>query len=186
MNPVIRLCLAGAGAVAALAGPALHAQDEIPVPTEPPLAVTEMPPPEVVKGYLQLGFDRLSGYEFILKNRPATGKPPQALINAAIPEVVRSWSGKKADLTGYMVPTKMDKGLVVEFLMVRDMNSCCYGVSPALNHFVLVRMAKGVAPVFERVVKVSGTFKVNTTFDDHGYMVALYEVTGEKVVATGD
>jgi hypothetical protein len=186
MNPATRLA-AFLACGSAFLGPVLaRAQDEVVVPDLPSIHVSDMPPPAVVKGYLQLGFDRLAAYEFRVVDRPATGRVPQASVDAGIPAVVRSWNGRKADVTGYMVPLKMDKGLVVEFLLVRDMNSCCFGISPALNHFVMVKMTKGTAAVFERVVKVSGTFKVNTTFDKNGYMVAIYEVAGENVVETGD
>lgn len=186
MNPVARLAaLLACGSV--FFGLAVaRAQDEAVLPEVPSISVTDMPPPALVKGYLQLGFDRLAGYEFRVVDRPATGRVPQASVDAGIPAVVRSWNNRKADVTGYMVPLKMDKGRVVEFMLVRDMNSCCFGVSPALNHFVMVKMPKGTAAVFERVVKVSGTFKVNTNFDQHGYMVAIYELAGENVVETGD
>ncbi len=186
MNPLARLAVLLACGGAFFGSAVAHAQDEAVIPDVPSIHVTDMPPPPVVKGYLQLGFDRLAGYEFRVVDRPATGRVPQASVDGGIPAVVRSWNGRKVDVTGYMVPLKMDKGLVVEFLLVRDMNSCCFGISPALNHFVMVKMAKGTAAIFERVVKVAGVFKVNTTFDPHGYIVAIYELTGENVVETAD
>jgi hypothetical protein len=186
MNPALRLAPFLACGIAVLCLAAARAQDEVVNPNIPTVLVTDLPPPAVVNGYLQLDFDRLAGYEFRVVDRPPTGRVPQASVDAGIPAVVRSWSGRKADVTGFMVPTRMEKGLVVEFLLVRDMNSCCYGVSPSLNHLVLVKIPKGTTAVFERVVKVSGLFKVNTNFDKNGYMVAIYELAGEKVIATED
>src|SRR4051794_21766542 len=58
------------------------------------------------KGYLKLGFDQLASYTF---NPPAfdpaaspDAKPPTG--EEQIPATVKSWNGKKAVITGYMVP----------------------------------------------------------------------------------
>ena len=154
--------------------------------SEAPPSVTDMPPPTVVKGYLQLGFDRLAGYEFTLQPQPTDQKLPRWNGQDQIPDVVKGWSGKKADLKGYMLPMRLEKGLVTEFLLMRDMSSCCYGSNPSMNHFVVVKMAKGVPAVSEKVVKVSGTFKVNTNYDAFGIMTGIYELAGEKVVEAGE
>ena len=144
------------------------------------------PPPTAVKGYLQLGFDRLAGYDFVMKEQPMDHSLPRYTGQDQIPDVVKSWSGKKADLKGFMVPTRLEKGLVTEFLLLRDQSTCCYGANPSMNHFVVVKMAKGVAPAGDKVVKVSGTFKVNTNYDAFGIMTGIYELAGEKVVEAGE
>jgi len=38
-------------------------------------------------------------------------------------------------VTGFMLPTKMDKGLVTEFLLVKESMMCCYGVMPKINEW---------------------------------------------------
>jgi hypothetical protein len=184
MKAVTRFVAAVALGAALLALPRVGAQDATASAADEPLSVTEMPPPTVVKGYLQLGFDRLAGYDFEMKPQPSDPKQPRWTGQEQIPDVVKGWSGKKADLKGYMLPMRLEKGLVTEFLLMRDISSCCYGSSPSMNHFVLVKLAKGVAPVSEKIVKVSGTFKVNTNFDSFGIMTAIYELAGERVDAT--
>jgi hypothetical protein len=50
----------------------------------------------------------------------------------------------------------------------------------------VVKPAKGVAPTGEKVIKISGTFKVGTTFDSFGFMVGIYQFAAEKVVEVSE
>jgi hypothetical protein len=147
-------------------------------------AVELMPEPTVVKGYLQLGFDRLAGFPFETQPQPSDRKAPRWTGADLIPEVVKSWSGKKAELKGFMLPTRLEKGLVVEFLLMKDQNSCCYGATPSMNDYVIVKLAKGVPSEQDKVVKVAGTFKVETSFDSFGIMTGIYRLEGEKVTSS--
>src|SRR5947209_3973058 len=59
-------------------------------------------------GYLKLGFDQLASYTF---NPPSfdpaanpNAKPPTG--EEQIPAGIKAWNGKKAVITGYMVPVK--------------------------------------------------------------------------------
>jgi hypothetical protein len=186
MNPVARIVTTlaiGLGAVALSPATAQVGSDPA---ADSPLSVNDLPPPTVVKGYLQLGFDRLAGYDFEVKSQPTDPKQPRWTGQEQIPDVVKGWSGQKAELRGYMLPMRLEKGLVTEFLLMRDMSTCCYGATPSMNHFVVVKMAKGVAAVPEKVVKVSGIFKVNTNYDPFGIMTGIYELAGEKVVEAGE
>jgi hypothetical protein len=187
MNPVARFAAAAVAiSLGMLALPVVTAQVAADPAADAPVSVTDMPPPTVVKGYLQLGFDRLAGYDFEVKSQPTDPKQPRWTGQEQIPDVVKGWSGQKAELRGYMLPMRLEKGLVTEFLLMRDMSTCCYGATPSMNHFVVVKMAKGVPPVSEKVVKVSGTFKVNTNYDAFGIMTGIYELAGEKVVEAGE
>lgn len=186
MNPATRFVLAAAIGLGAFTVHRVAAQDAAAQPADEPVSVTDMPPPPVVKGYLQLGFDRLAGYDFVMKEQPANQKLPRWTGQDQIPDVVKSWAGKKAEIKGFMLPMKLEKGLVTEFLVMRDLSTCCYGAAPSMNHFVVVKLAKGVAPVSEKIVKVSGTFQVGTSFDAFGFMTGIYQMTGEKVVEVGE
>src|SRR5437868_1204970 len=85
-------------------------------------ALADLPPPQMEDGYLRLGFDRLASYHFVAPpyDPAANAKMPQATGEDQIPQAVKAWSGKKAIVTGFMLPVKMDGGLVVEFLLVKD------------------------------------------------------------------
>lgn len=154
---------------------------EAPKPAAP-VEGAALTPPEVENGYLKLGFDQLASYSFTPppfdpaadpKATPPTGEEQ-------IPAIVKSWNGKKAIVTGYMVPVKMDKGLVTEFLLMRNTMACCFGTVPNMNEWVVVKMKKGVQPMMDVPVSFYGQLKVGATFEN-GYMTGLYELDGEKM-----
>jgi hypothetical protein len=148
-------------------------------PSAPPAAT---PAPQVENGYLKLGFEQLASYTF---NPPAfdptanpNAKPPTG--EEQIPPIVKSWNGKKAVIVGYMVPVKMEKGLVTEFLLMRNTMACCFGSVPNMNEWVIVKMKKGVQPMMDVPVAFYGELKVGAMFEN-GYMTGLYELEGEKM-----
>ncbi|HUR59850.1 MAG TPA: DUF3299 domain-containing protein [Opitutaceae bacterium] len=138
--------------------------------------------PQVENGYLKLGFEQLASYTFNPPNfDPAAdvnAKPPTG--EEQIPSQVKSWNGKKAVITGYMVPVKMDKGLVTEFLLMRNTMACCFGTVPNMNEWVIVKMKKGVQPMMDLPVSFYGELKVGAMFEN-GYMTGLYELEGERM-----
>jgi hypothetical protein len=142
----------------------------------------QVPAPEVDGGYLKLGFDRLSGYKFIApefdpvanpKAQPPTGEDQ-------IPPAVKGWSGKKAIVTGFMLPTKLDNGtgLAVEFLLMANQMACCYGTVPNMNDWIVVRCPKGVPVTQDVPISFRGTFKVSAMFES-GYMTGIYQLEAE-------
>jgi hypothetical protein len=138
--------------------------------------------PEQVGAYLKLGFDRLGAYKF---NPPAfdpvanpKAVPPTG--EEQIPLEVKNWSGKKAIVTGFMLPVKMENGLVTEFLLVKDPMMCCYGVVPNMNEWVVVKMKQGVKPLMDLPISFYGELKVGAMFEN-GYMTGIYLLEGEKM-----
>lgn len=145
-------------------------------------STTDVPAPQVENGYLKLGFEHLASYPF---NPPPfdpaanpNAKPPTG--EEQIPPTVKSWNNKKAMITGYMVPVKMDKGLVTELLLMRNTMACCFGTVPNMNEWVVVKMKKGVQPLMDVPVAFYGELKVGAMFEN-GYMTGLYELDGEKM-----
>src|SRR5581483_4136138 len=141
-----------------------------------------VPAPQLENGYLKLGFDQLAGYTFTPPQfDPAANpnaKPPTG--EEQIPAQVKSWSGKKVMVTGYMVPVKMEKGLVTEFLLMRNTMACCFGAVPNMNEWVIVKMKKGVPPLMDVPVPFYGELKVGAMFEN-GYMTGLYELEADKM-----
>jgi hypothetical protein len=147
---------------------------------EPAGAQPQIPAPEVDGGYLKLGFDRLSSYKFIApeydplanpKAQPPTGEDQ-------IPSVVKSWSGRKAVVTGFMLPTKLEDGKAVEFLLMANQMACCYGTVPNMNDWVIVKSPKGVPITQDVPISFRGMFRVSVTFES-GYMTGIYELDAE-------
>jgi hypothetical protein len=141
-----------------------------------------IPPAELENGYLKLGFDRLSGFKFVPPDfDPAANpnvQPPTG--NEQIPDIVKSWSGKKAVITGFMQPTKLEKGKCTEFMLMSSQMACCFGAVPNINDWVVVRMPAGVPVMMDVPISFYGTLKVGATFEN-GYLTGIYEMDGEKM-----
>jgi hypothetical protein len=147
----------------------------------PVLAATGVP--EVEQGYLRLGFDRLASYKFTPPSFDAAADPktPPPSGEEQIPATVKAWNGKKAIVTGFMLPVKMDNGLVTEFLLVKDAMMCCYGQVPNMNEWVVVKMTKGgVRPLMDIPISFYGELKIGAMFEN-GYMTGIYLLEGEKM-----
>ena len=149
-----------------------------------PLAPGNQEPlsPETEGGYLRLGFDRLAGFKFITpaydpvadpKGTPPTGEDQ-------IPAEVRGWSGKKAVITGFMLPTELKGGKATEFLIMANQMACCYGTVPNMNEWVVVRMPQGVPVTQDVPVSFYGVLKVGAMYEN-GYMTGIYEMDGERM-----
>src|SRR5437868_2257902 len=161
--------------VATLGFGVLRAADAAPAPSAAPSASLD-------NGYLKLGFEQLASYNFTPPAfDPAAApnvKPPTG--EEQIPASVKDWNNKKAVITGFMVPVKMEKGLVTEFLLMRNTMACCYGAVPNMNEWVIVKMKKGVQPLMDLPIAFYGELKVGAMFEN-GYMTGLYELEGERM-----
>lgn len=137
--------------------------------------------PVLQDGYLRVNFEQLASYTFTPPqyDPAATGVPAQT-GEEQIPTAVKELSGKKAVIVGYMVPVKMDQGLVTEFLLMRNTLACCFGGVPNMNEWVVVKMRRGVQPVMDTPVAFYGDFRVGAIFEN-GYITGLYRLDGEKM-----
>ena len=137
----------------------------------------------VETGYLNVGFDKLSGYEIEVSDEllgPQTNKV-SLTADAQIPKPVKELNTKKVSLRGFMLPLKVEGGLVTELLIMKDQSMCCYGSTPRINEWVSVKMTKGgVKPLMDEPVTFLGTFKVGET-RENGYLVGIYAMDGEKM-----
>lgn len=134
-------------------------------------------------GYFKAGFDILGGFPFNPPEPDADAKPGTPPPSAAnqIPTIVKALDGKKVIVTGYMLPVKMEKGLVTEFLLVSSPSACCYGATPRMNDFIVVKMAKaGVKPIMDVPVEFYGTLTVKEVFEE-GYLSNIYALDGERM-----
>lgn len=133
-------------------------------------------------GYMKLGFDHLASFKFAAPPFDPSAnpniKPPTG--EEQIPAKVKGWSGKKAVVTGYMVPVRMEKGLVTEMLLMRNTTACCYGSVPNLNEWVMVKLKKPVEAVMDVPVAFYGKLTVGATFDA-GYMTSIYQLEAERM-----
>lgn len=181
----LHLTVLGLSSILALTGLELGAADGTAAASGAASASVAAQPPEQVDGYLKLGFDRLSGFPF----NPAaydSAKPDSPPPSAAdqIPDRVKQLDGKKALVTGFMLPVKTDKGLVTEFLLMKDPMMCCYGVVPQINEWIVVRMTNnGVQALQDVPISFYGKLHVKELYDN-GYLSGIYLLEAEKMAPT--
>ncbi len=137
----------------------------------------------LIDGYEKVGFDRLASFNF---NPPAddAAAANQAKSNEQIPGKIKALDERKVAVTGFMLPVKMDGGLVKEFLLVKDPMLCCYGVMPKVNEWVVVKMTgKGVPALMDVPITFEGKLKVGMMMEN-GYLTGIYLLEGEKQAET--
>jgi len=130
--------------------------------------------------YLNAGFNRLAGYTFSEINEEDPSKLAQ-LYDAQIPADIKALSGKKTVISGFMLPVKVNQGVVTEMLLMKDQMSCCYGATPGLNDFVIVRLPEGKGKLMvDTPIFVYGTLRVGAVVEN-GFLAGVYQLDGESM-----
>lgn len=174
-----------------------------PADTAPSAAVTEPPPnlveliqpivdakddflPEVIDGYEGVSFDKLASFPYEVPLDPITNKVELAKLNAQIPARIKSLDKKLVAIRGFMLPLKVENGLVTELLIMRDQSMCCFGTVPKINEWINIRMAgDGVQPIMDQSITLMGELKVGEVLEND-YLVGIYEMEGDKMIGPLD
>ena len=149
-------------------------------------ADTASTPVPAANDYERVGFDKLASFAFNPPGYEATAPDakPAPKQDDQIPDRIKGYNEKKVAVTGFMLPVKMDGGLVKEFLLVKDPMLCCYGVMPKLNEWVVVKMSgNGVKPLMDVPITFEGKLKVGEMFEN-GYLTGIYLLEGERMAET--
>lgn len=129
--------------------------------------------------YVDLPFHELSWFDFTVTqdifDGRATPSSSSAKTAEQIPDSVRSWDGQPAALDGFMLPLRLERGKAVEWLLCRDQSDCCFGKTPRLNHWVLVRSPQGVKPTLGQPVTCFGTLHIGE-MRDNGFLTGIYRM----------
>lgn len=147
-----------------------------------PKAVSVPAKPAKAGDYLEVGFDKLSNYTFAVpEGVQPTNAPTKSKSSEQIPAEVKAFDQKKVSLKGFMLPLKVDDGVVTEMLIMKDQSMCCYGAVPRINDWVSVKMKKGgVKSVMDQPVTLFGKLHVGEMLEN-GYLVGIYEMDGDKM-----
>ncbi len=141
-------------------------------------AADAAPPP-----YVPVDFDQLSSYSYVAPEAdPAKpeARPPSG--EKQIPEKVRALDQQKVAVTGFMLPVKMENGLVKEMLLMKGQMMCCYGVMPKVNEWIVIKMAgAGVKPLMDVPVTLEGKLHVGEMYEN-GYLTGIYLLDGDRQV----
>jgi len=139
--------------------------------------------PDEIDGYKVVGFAEISDFKFEVPDEPASDPKAKAILEKnEIPETVRALDKKKIAIKGYMLPLRVEEGLITEFLVLRDQSACCFGAVPRINEWISVRMpkGKGVKPVMDVPIYFFGKLKVGAVLEND-YLVGIYEMDGHKI-----
>jgi hypothetical protein len=156
------------------------------VPTNAPASTAAAGEPAEMIGEFQIvGFDKLAAFNYDIPDESPAARAAAAVgegeAKNQIPAGVRALNGKKVALKGFMLPLKVEGGLITELLIMRDQSACCYGATPKLNEWVSVKMTgKGVKPVMDVPITLFGKLQVGE-MRENGYLVGIYAMDGEKM-----
>ena len=111
------------------------------------------------------------------------GGRPFTRSDDVIPPHVKALDGHQVVVSGFIMPLRLKKGLVTEFLLFKDQAACCFGPAAKMNHYIRVKMkTEGFPP--------PGTLTTYTAYgllrvgeiNVQGYLTGIYELEAEKVV----
>jgi hypothetical protein len=146
---------------------------------------TNSPASETKDGYLQTGFDKLSGflarvvYEAANSNSPAF----EPRLASPVPENIKALDSKKVSVSGFMLPLKLQEGRVTEFILLKNQMMCCYGRPPVINEWIHVKILNGIKPAMDQTITIYGTLHVSE-YKENAQMLGLYRLDGEKMEAS--
>jgi hypothetical protein len=95
---------------------------------------------------------------------------------AALPPEVRALEGQRVTLDGFLLPLYEFEN-IREFALVGNHWSCCFGVPPALNGLIKVRLGDAEAGLANTSdpLRIVGTFRVREEMRD-GHVVWIYAI----------
>jgi hypothetical protein len=140
--------------------------------------------PDVVEdGFIRLGFDKLSAFKFEVYEYYSETNSGRPLLrsNDTIPPAIKAYDGRRVTVTGFALPLRTKRGLVTEFLLTRDLGTCCFGPQAQINHFMRVKFPGGFKHEGSAPWKVSGTIRVGEIYIQ-GYLTGIYQLEAESVV----
>jgi hypothetical protein len=148
-----------------------------------PVAPAKQVVSESGDGYLLVGFDQLAGFPFKSPALPAADAPGPSVtteVMSQIPDRIKKLDGQRVTITGFMLPTRIEKGLATEFLLLNSPLMCCFGVTPSTNAWVVVKMSKGVPPVQDVPLPFPGRLHVRDQWEN-GWLAGVYRLDGEDL-----
>jgi hypothetical protein len=87
---------------------------------------------------------------------------PVEAAGEAVPAAFRELNGARVVVTGYVLPLSYANGRTRQFMLMRSQASCCFGLPPKANEFVLVttEAEEGVPAIQDVPAAMTGVFRV--------------------------
>jgi hypothetical protein len=133
--------------------------------------------PQSLLVHLDLTFDDLANYRYEYPEDGKTVKKDQ------IPAKILKLDGRRIAIKGFMIPLKNEGEDVVEFVLVRNQNACCFGIVPAMNEWIHVKMdPEQVAPyAIDIPITVFGELAIGETYEND-LLMSIYRLQSNRVI----
>jgi len=136
----------------------------------------------VAKEYQSISFDILADYDFGTLDWSGGSQSNQFITNQIeqiIPQSIKALDNQLVSVIGFVLPVETDGERIDSFLLLRDLQMCCYGTLPELNEWVYVEVpdhleAKNL--ISDTPIKVWGTLQVEPRFKDD-FLLSIYSLT---------
>jgi len=138
----------------------------------------------VVVWVLRPGAARFTAREFPVLTWAELGGFKYTPKKTPVPARVLALKGRKVQLEGFMLPVDFSGRKVRTFILSRDQNACCFGIMPAFNEWLFVRMApnRPTEVLMDRPITVYGVLDVGEEVKG-GQVTSLYRIMAEGVEA---
>ena len=136
----------------------------------------------VAKECQSISFDILADYDFGTLDWSGGSQSNQFITNQIeqiIPQSIKALDNQLVSVIGFVLPVETDGERIDSFLLLRDLQMCCYGTLPELNEWVYVEVpdyleAKNL--ISDTPIKVWGTLQVEPRFKDD-FLLSIYSLT---------
>ena len=136
----------------------------------------------VTKECQSISFDILADYDFGTLDWSGGSQSNQFIANQIeqiIPESIKALDNQQVSVTGFVLPVETDGERIDSFLLLRDLQMCCYGTLPELNEWIYVEVPNHLEAknlISDTPIKVRGTLQVEPRFKDD-FLLSIYSLT---------
>ena len=136
----------------------------------------------VTKECQSISFDILADYDFGTLDWSGGSQSNQFIANQIeqiIPESIKALDNQQISVTGFVLPIETDGERIDSFLLLRDLQMCCYGTLPELNEWIYVEVPNHLEAknlISDTPIKVMGTLQVEPRFKDD-FLLSIYSLT---------
>ena len=136
----------------------------------------------VTKECQSISFDILADYDFGTLDWSGGSQSNQFIatqIEQIIPESIKALDNQQISDTGFVLPIETDGERIDSFLLLRDLQMCCYGTLPELNEWIYVEVPNHLEAknlISDTPIKVRGTLQVEPRFKDD-FLLSIYSLT---------
>ena len=136
----------------------------------------------VAKECQSISFDILADYDFGTLDWSGGSQSNQFIANQIeqiIPESIKALDNQQISVTGFVLPIETDGERIDSFLLLRDLQMCCYGTLPELNEWIYVEVPNHLEAknlISDTPIKVRGTLQVEPRFKDD-FLLSIYSLT---------